>query len=198
MFHNLPAGMLERMGELEKMHAADPNFTKQVPPETGKFLALLAAGAPPGTWLELGTSCGYSAMWISLACRLRGTRLVTVDHDPEKVKIARETFARAGVEDVVEVVLDDSIEQLHRHDDIGFCFIDAGGGIGTYEIVVPKLKNGGLLVYDNVISHGAVWPVSFSARERARPTVEKALADSRVDALVVPIGHGELVCRRCA
>ena len=186
MFSDIPTSVLNRMRELESLDRENPRFTKQVPPETGRLLAILAASAPTGTWLELGTSCGYSALWISLACRLRGTRLVTVDRDPEKIKVANETFAKAGVRDIVTVVHGDSLEALRRHDDLGFCFIDAGGGIGTYDIVVPKLKPGAILVYDNVTSH----------MERARPTVEKALSDDRLDAVVVPIGKGELVCRR--
>ena len=189
MFHTIGPGMAKRMRELEEIHRMDKDRLRQIPPETGKFLALLAVGAPKGVWLELGTSGGYSAMWISLACRARDTRLVTVDHDIEKTRLAKETFALAGMQDIVEVIHDESLSHLRRYreGELGFCFIDAGGGIGTYDIVVPKLMPDGLLIYDNVISH----------RERARPTVEKAMSDERVDALVVPIGSGELVCRRC-
>ena len=50
---------------------------RQVVPETGKFLALAAASTPPGQWIEIGTSGGYSGLWISLACRLRQQKLIT-------------------------------------------------------------------------------------------------------------------------
>ena len=55
-----------------------------------------------------------------------------------------------------------------------------------YEAVVPKLVPGGILVADNAISHA----------ETLQPMLDRALSDERVDALIVPIGKGELVCRR--
>jgi predicted O-methyltransferase YrrM len=55
-----------------------------------------------------------------------------------------------------------------------------------YEAVIPRLVKGGLLVADNAISH----------RETLKPMLDRALTDERVDALVVPIGKGELVCRK--
>jgi predicted O-methyltransferase YrrM len=172
MFHTITSGMAKRMRELEEIHLEDADRLRQVPIETGKFLAILAGSAPDGVWFELGTSGGYSAMWISLACRARGTRLITVDYDPKKTTLAKETFEVAGVTDIVEVVNGESLSHLQTYSDceLSFCFIDAGGGIGTYDIVVPKLKPGGLLIYDNVISHA----------KRARPTVEKAMSDTRV------------------
>ena len=55
-----------------------------------------------------------------------------------------------------------------------------------YDLLVPKLVSGGLLIADNAISH----------QEALRPFMERVLADERVDALVVPIGKGELVVRK--
>src|SRR6187549_1640809 len=110
MFADIPVAMLERMRELEAIDSRDrqdgtPRLERlrQVPPETGRFLALSAAAAPPGRWVEIGTSAGYSAMWIALAARERGARLVTFEVLAEKARLARETFARAGVSDVVEL-----------------------------------------------------------------------------------------------
>jgi caffeoyl-CoA O-methyltransferase len=198
MFSTISEGMAARMRQLERMQDEEVAqigrrydaraWLRQVPPETGRFLAILAATAPSGTWLEIGTSGGYSAMWISLACRARRTRLITIDHDVKKVEFATETFRLAGIQDIVEVHHEACADRLAHHgaNELAFCFIDAGGGVGTYDDVVPKLVPGGILVYDNAISHA----------ERARPTIERALADDRVDAVVVPIGSGQLVCRR--
>ena len=55
-----------------------------------------------------------------------------------------------------------------------------------YEAVVPRMARGGILVADNAISH----------REELRPMLDRSLSDDRVDALIVPIGMGELVCRK--
>lgn len=161
---------------------------RQIPPETGQFVALLAAMAPDGAWVEIGTSAGYSALWLSLACRLRGTTLTTYEVLPEKVRLARETFDCAGVSDIVRLEHADARKHLASSEGVAFCFLDAEKEIYAecYELVVPRLVPGGILVADNAINH----------RAALAPMIDRALADERVDAMVVPIAKGELVCRR--
>ena len=195
MFHTIPKAIKERMAYLESLNKEDRLAGKsplvrlrQVPPETGQFLALIAAAAPEGTYLEIGTSGGYSAMWLSLACKERGRKLVTFEVVEEKAKIARETFKVTGLENVVELIFGDAKKYLQNYKNVSFCFLDAEKEdyIDCYEKVVPNMVNGGILVADNVISH----------KEVLRTMVQRVLKDERVDALVVPIGSGELVCRK--
>jgi len=195
MFHDIPPAMLERMHELERRDAIDRtdgtpllDRLRQIPPETGRFLAILAAVAPEGAMVEIGTSAGYSALWLALACRETGRRLTTFEILPEKVALARETFTVAGVDGLVDLVEGDAVELLAGVGPIGFCFLDAEKEVyaEVYEMVVARLVPGGLLVADNVISHA----------DTLQPLVDHAMADPRVDAVVVPIGLGELVCRR--
>lgn len=194
MFHSIPAPIFETMRSLEARDAQDrqdgtPRLERlrQIPPETGRFLALLAAGAPEGAWVEIGAGAGYSALWLALACRARGQHLVTFEVLPEKACLAEDSFRRAEVTDVITLVVGDAREHLFTCDPIGFCFIDAEkeAYLDCYEMVVPRLAPGGLLVADNALSHC----------EELRPLLDRALNDPRVDALVVPIGKGELVCR---
>jgi len=161
---------------------------RQIPPETGRFVALLAASAPAGRYIEIGTSAGYSTLWIALACRALGRRVTTFEVLDEKAALARETFALTGVDDVVAFVHGDARDHLADLDDIAFCFLDAEKEIygECYEAVVPRMTKGGLLVADNAINHEAT----------LRPMLDRALADERVDAMVVPIAKGELVCRK--
>jgi caffeoyl-CoA O-methyltransferase len=195
VFHHIPRAILERMHYLESIDRRDrddgtPHIRRlrQVPPETGKFIALLASSAPDGTYLEIGTSAGYSALWLSLACRELGRKLVTFEVNPEKAELAMETFRMTAVEAVVELVKGDARAYLEAYKDISFCFLDAEREIASecYEKVVPHMVKGGLLIADNAISH----------REAMQPMLDRALADERVDALVVPIGTGDLVCRK--
>jgi caffeoyl-CoA O-methyltransferase len=79
MFNDIPTNVIERMHELEQLDAQDrDNATprlerlRQIPPETGRFIALWAAIAPRGAIIEIGTSAGYSTLWLSLACRATG------------------------------------------------------------------------------------------------------------------------------
>ena len=195
MFHDLPRALLERMRFLESIDAVDRQDgtahlkrLRQIPPETGKFIALLAASAPDGDFLEIGTSAGYSTLWLALACRQKNRHITTFEVLEEKQVLAKETFKQAGVEDVVKLVSGDAKDYLTDYEDIAFCFLDAEKSVylDFYELIIPRLKKGGILVADNVISHQAA----------LQPLLDRALSDDRVDSLVVPIGKGELVCRK--
>jgi caffeoyl-CoA O-methyltransferase len=195
MFHDMRTSILQRMKELEEIDAADrgdgtPRMQRlrQIPPDTGKFIALLAATAPAGTYIEVGTSAGYSSLWLALACEKLGRHLITFEVLPEKARLARETFSRAGVENSVKLIESDARRQLHAYEDIAFCFLDAEKEVYAecYELIIPRMVSGGMLVADNAINH----------RETLEPMLQNALNDRRVDALIVPIGKGELVCRK--
>jgi predicted O-methyltransferase YrrM len=161
---------------------------RQIPPETGKFVAILAASAPKGEFLEIGTSAGYSALWIALACQLNGNKLITFEILKEKAKLARETFDLTKLNDTVALIEGDARDYIPNYRDISFCFLDAEKEVyeDCYDLVIPNMIKGGILVADNAINH----------YETLKPMLEKALADERVDALIVPIGKGELVCRK--
>ena len=193
MFHSIGEPILERMQYLERIDARDredgtPRLKRlrQITPDTGKFLALLAAGAPEGEILEIGTSAGYSTLWLAMACKMSGRSITTFEVLPEKAKLARETFQVTQVEGVVRLVEGDAREHLPQYQNIAFCFLDAEKEVygECYEAVIPNLVKGGLLVADNAIDF----------RETLQPMLDRALTDERVDALIVPIGKGELVC----
>lgn len=195
MFHNIPRPVAERMEYLERIDRRDRSDgtqrlkrLRQITPEVGRFIALLAAAAPAGRFIEIGTSAGYSALWLALACRQTGRRLTTFEILEEKAELARQTFEVAGVGDVVDFVHGDALAHLPEYRGISFCFLDAEKEIygQCYEATVPNMAAGGILVADNAINHEVT----------LRPMLDRALADDRVDALIVPIGKGELVCRK--
>lgn len=183
------------MSYLEKLDTTDRTDgtahlkrVRQIPPETGKFLALMVSMAPDGNIIEIGTSAGYSTLWLSLAAATKSQKVITFELLEEKIKLAKETFRLAGVEDIVELIEGDARELFANIENISFCFLDAEKDDynSYYDIIIPKLVAGGILIADNVISH----------QEALEPFVEKAQNDDRVDALVVPIGKGELVCKK--
>ena len=195
MFGNIPTAIFKRMRYLEKIDAKDRedgtarmNRLRQIPPETGKFIAMLAALTPEGNCIEIGTSAGYSTLWLALACRQVGREITTFEITQEKAKLAEETFRIAQAEDVVTLVRGDAREYLQNYHNISFCFLDAEKEIygDCYDLVVPNMVTGGLLIADNAINHA----------ETLKPVLDKALSDERMDALIVPIGKGELVCRK--
>jgi caffeoyl-CoA O-methyltransferase len=191
MFHTIPEPIKERMHYLEKADALDrldgtpqPERLRQIPPITGRFLALLAASSPSGKIVEIGTSAGYSTLWLSLI----GRKITTFELLDRKFALATETFDRAGINDCVDLVHGDARDSLRMMNDIAFCFLDADKDIyrDCYDLVVPNLVSGGLLLVDNVISHA----------QFLEPFVENAAADIRLDTVVVPIGKGLLFGRK--
>ena len=195
MFHNIPEPILKRMRELEAQDAVDredgtPRLQRlrQIPPVTGKFLALLCASAPKGGVLEVGTSGGYSSLWLSLACKERGDHLTTFEILEEKVNRAHDTFVAAQVSGEIQLIYGDARDVISGYTDIAFCFLDAERDI--YIDVYEKMRNnivpGGIIAVDNVISHA----------DELADFVSFVENDSRVDAMVVPIGKGILVCRK--
>ena len=195
MLHNIPELVKKRMMYLEKIDAEDrgdgtPRMQRlrQIPPKTGKFLSIIAAGAPNGEFIEIGTSGGYSTMWIALACIERGIKIKTFEILEEKIKLAKETFRESKMANYVELVEGDARDFLKEEKNISFCFLDAEKEVyaDCYDLIIPNMVKGGLLVADNAINFYDI----------LKPMIEKALSDERVDALIVPIGKGELLCRK--
>ena len=195
MFHPIPEPIQSQMHRLEAIDERDrqdrtPHLQRlrQVPAETGRLLALLAASVPPGALIEIGTSAGYSTLWLALAGRETGRQVITFEVLEEKQKLARATFSKAEVDDQVVLVAGDARESLLQHPEIAFCFLDAEKEIyqECYDLVIPRLVPGGILVADNVDSH----------REALSAMIAASLEDRRVDAVIVPIGTGVLLCRK--
>lgn len=202
MFESITPAMLARMRELEAIDLRDrtdgtphARRLRQISPEVGKLIALLSASAPAGRCIEIGTSAGYSTLWLALACRAASgsaaganRRLTTFEIDPAKVEVARATFEAAGISDAIEQVHGDALAHLHECHDIAFCFLDAEKSLyqSCYDLVVPRMVPGGILVADNAISHEA----------QLRPMLDFALRDDRMDSVLVPIGKGDLICRK--
>jgi len=197
LFTDIPKPVAERMKALEERDTKDrgdktPKLKRlrQIPPESGAVLATLAATAPEGPMLEIGTSGGYSALWLSLANRLRGEKFVTFELLPEKAELARETFSKAEVGEYVELVHGDARGHISDFENIAFCFLDAEKEMYEefFELVVPKLVEGGLLVADNAKSHEKELAKFFN----------KAEQDESVDTLMLNVGKGLLICSKKA
>ena len=189
MFHDISPQMQQMMRALEEQLERDQRSLRSVDSDVARVLSLLAVSAPQGSFLELGSSGGYSSLWLSLAARARGVTLTTVDLDEKKVALARENIARAGAADSVRVFHGEALDYANRFEEIAFCFSDIepperNGNV--YEQVVPRLVPGGWLVIDNVTSPR----IQTELLERAR-------SDSRVDCVLLPFPKGDLICRKC-
>ncbi|MBW1799792.1 MAG: O-methyltransferase [Deltaproteobacteria bacterium] len=128
--------------------------TANIPIEDGRLLRLLAESTKAKNVVEIGTSNGYSALWLLLALRTTGGRLTTFEIDPDKVSLARENFKRAGVDHLVTVVEGDAHrEVMSLKDPIDLLFLDAdkSGYIDYLNKLLPLVRPGGLILAHNII-----------------------------------------------
>ena len=152
----------------------------------GKLLHLLARAVGARRVLELGTLAGVSTIWLARALP-PGGRLTTLEVDPAFAAVARENLERAGVADRVELLVGPALETLPALDgpfDLAFLDADKATMPEQVELVLPRIRPGGLIVCDNVVRGGVVAdPAATDASARgARRALELLAADPRVDA----------------
>jgi caffeoyl-CoA O-methyltransferase len=187
VFHDISAAMQQAMKSLEALNERNQAGIRSVDTDVAKLLTMLAITAPQGEWLELGTSAGYSTLWLSLAAKARGVAITTVELDEKKVAMARENFSRGGA-DSIKSVHGDGLEYAMRFDNVAFCFSDLqppelNGEV--YEKIVPRLVPGGWLIVDNVTSP-----------RMQTELIKRAQSDPRIDAVLLPFPKGDLICRK--
>lgn len=124
-----------------------------VPEADGRLLRILTESIGAKHVVELGTSTGYSGLWFANALRKTGGKLTTYDIDPRRIKIARENFKRAGVDDLITVIEGDAhVEVTKVKEPIDLLFLDADkeGYLDYLNKLLPLVRPGGLIVAHNM------------------------------------------------
>jgi caffeoyl-CoA O-methyltransferase len=125
-------------------------------PDSGRFVYVLALAKGAKRIVEVGTSNGYSTLWLAAAAKANGGRVVTHDRNLERIAAARKNFAAAGLVDVIEIVEGDARQTLRdRTEPVDLLFIDSERSYYEtfFDVVYQRLVKGGLVIADNVISH---------------------------------------------
>ena len=151
--------------------------------EAGALLYALAAAIPACRALEVGSSLGYSTLWIGAGARLRGGRVTSLELEPQKAARWRENVREAGLDAVADVIVGDASASLRAlTGQFDLVLIDAWKD--DYEthfgLVRPLLQPGSLVVADNVGDH----------RGRLAAYVEARQSDPTLSSLTLPIGNG--------
>lgn len=126
-----------------------------VPQEDGRLLRLLAESTGAKHVVELGTSTGYSGLWLLLALSRTGGRLTTFEADRGRHQMARSNFERAGLLPLATLVLGDAhVEAAKLKDPIDLLFLDADkeGYLDYLRRLGPLVRIGGLIVAHNMAS----------------------------------------------
>jgi len=158
---------------------------------TGQLISILARSLDKPTILELGTSYGYSSIWLAEAARSAGGRLVTMELEPNKIAYAREMAERAGLSDHVDFRHGDALELIGQMDDgIDFVLMDLWKDlyVPCLEAVLPKLSPGAIIVADNMRIPGG---------EDAQKYREAVRAIPHMLSVPLPVGTGLEVSRYC-
>lgn len=161
---------------------------RNVEPDTAQLLALLVRALGATRLLELGTSNGYSTLWLADAARSVGGRLLSVDVDRERTALAAGHLARTQLEEYVELRSEDAALTLAGALDGSFDMIFLDAERPSYPDYWPDLlrvlRPGGLLVVDNVLSHPTEVQ-AFRALVSEESGVTEALAPTGAGALLV-------------
>jgi caffeoyl-CoA O-methyltransferase len=175
----------------------------QIAPDQGRFLSLLTAAIGARSVIEVGTFTGYSALCLARGLATGG-RLQCFDVSDEWTSIARRYWDRAGVADRIELTLGPAAESLAGLSpdpvvDLAFVDADKTGYPEYVELLLPRLRPGGLLLLDNTLRGGHVLPSYPATDEGTLVMIElnKALAaDPRVEVVMLPVADGLTVARK--
>jgi predicted O-methyltransferase YrrM len=179
---------MEERAALEDIPISDP--------EVGRLLEVLARSSRARRIVEVGTAIGYGAL-----CLARGApeaRVVSIDHDPERLRSARGYLERAGVAERVELLLGEALAVLAGlAPPIDLAYVDAvKGEYRRYlDVLLPKLAVGGLLVFDNLLWKGLVAEPPDDQEEDAETEALRAfnaylMSHPQLCAVVLPFGDG--------
>jgi len=170
----------------------------QVGPLEGRLLMLLVKLSGAKRAVEVGTFTGYSSLSIAEGLPEDG-HLVTCDIDPEATSIARRYWAECPWGHKIELRLGPALETLAELEGpIDFAFIDADkkNYIAYWDLVLPKMRSGGLVVVDNVLWSGTVLDPQTDSARAIVAFNEHAAADDRVEQVMLTVRDGVTVARK--
>ena len=186
--------VLERV---ERETAELPNAEMQVTPDQGALLGLLIRATGARDALEVGTFTGYSAICIARALPAGGS-LLCLELSEEYADVASANLGAAGVRDRVEIrrgPAGDSLRALPEEPAYDFAFIDAdkAGYPGYYELVLARLRPGGLMLLDNMLYGGDVLQPESAGAQALDDLNRRIAADERVDCALAGLADGVML-----
>jgi predicted O-methyltransferase YrrM len=126
---------------------------RNVPPQDGRFLRIMAESMNAKNVVEIGTSTGYSGIWFGMALQKTGGKLTTYEIDAQRAATARANFRKAGMADIITLVEGDAHEEVKKlKDKIDILFLDADkeGYIDYLNKLLPLVRPGGLVIAHNI------------------------------------------------
>lgn len=162
---------------------------RAVGPQTGQLINILAKSLETPTILEIGTSFGYSGIWLGEAARATGGQLITLELHEYKSLYAREMAEKAGLADYIDFQVGDAVQLIEALPGrVDFVLLDLWKDlyVPCLEAFYPKLNPGAIIVADNMIRPGNDDVKRYGRAIRAKAGITSVL---------LPVGTGLEVSR---
>jgi len=165
----------------------------------GRFLSFISKVYQPALIVEIGTYTGYSALCLAEGLQKDG-RLITIDVNEELESFTRSFFDRSSFKNQIDYrIADAAVEIPSISGPIDLVFIDADKRNYAlyFDLVIDKMRSGGLILVDNVLWSGKI--IDESAKDKSTQALRdfntKVATDSRVEPLLMPIRDGLFLLR---
>lgn len=182
---------LEQFGkDNDAQHSERPRRMLNITRDTGELLAVLIRSTNAKRILEIGTSNGYSTLWLAWAAKANHGSVTTLEYSESKVALAAANFRRAGLQDLIQQQHTEAgawLRDMAEHS-VDLLFLDSERSeyTGWWPQLKRVLRPGGLLVVDNATSHAAEMTEFFAL----------ITADTEFTCCTVPVGNGEFLATR--
>lgn len=187
---NMDATLAELLNEIaqsgrahDEHEASHDRRMLNLEPDTARLVSLFVRSSRRERVLEIGTSNGYSTLWLAWSVRLHNGQVISIDRDTGKQELAEANLRRAGLREVVELVQGDATEIVRELDgpfDCVFFDADRVSAPEQLQLLLPKLRDDVVLVADNALSHPDEI-AGYLAALQALPDFER---------IVIPVGNG--------
>ena len=177
----------ETLAELEKTQKEFWN----IPRKTGVLINTFIKMMNIQNALEIGTSNGYSGLWIAKALKTTGGKLTTIEYYEKRQSVAIENFKKCGVFDIIRPLQGSACEllaELDENEKFDFVFIDANKReyVKYFELIKPHLTQKALIIADNITSHA----------EKVQTFIDAIDADTEFQYEIVEVPGGILIAYR--
>ncbi|MEF2070699.1 O-methyltransferase [Consotaella aegiceratis] len=172
-----------------RIAACAPSRHRAIAPDAAQMIALIVKSLEHPTILEIGTSYGYSGIWLAEAARATGGRLITMEQHDYKSAFAHDMAVKAGLADWVEFKVGDAVQMIAEMEDgVDFVLLDLWKDlyVPCLHAFYPKLKSGAIVAADNMLRPGGENLRRYSEAVRAKPGMTSVL---------LPVGTGLEISR---
>lgn len=182
---------LEAFGRLnDEAHLERPKRMLNITRETGEFLKVSALAMNAKHILEIGTSNGYSTLWLAQAAKVNQGEVTTIEYSEYKVALAAQNFEKSGLAQYIFQKNAEAGSVLNELPDqsVDLLFLDSERNeyVGWWPNIKRVLKKRGLLIVDNATSHAL----------EVAPLIDLIKANSDFSTSLIPVGNGEFLAIR--